>query len=459
MKIHGGKGLAHCSFRLIPINTHKEVINIMKELSKIREIVKLNPQTKIQNLTCLINKNTLLASHRDMDATKASGIDKIGKVEYQENVNDNIDNLLSRMKRQAYKPLPVRRAFIDKIGSLKKRPLGIPAYEDKLVQRVMTEILNTIFEPMFLPTSYGFRSDLNCHQAIKSLRNTIQTKKVNYIVDADIKGFFDNVDHNWILEFVKYRVNDKKFINLINKFLNAGVMEKGKFHTSPLGTPQGGVISPILCNLYLHFVLDLWFEKVVKKYSKGEAYIVRYADDFVCCFQFKGDAERFYSNLIQRLKKFNLEIAEEKTKIIEFGRFAEKGRTQKGLGRPETFNFLGFTFYNSKSVNNKYRVKLKTNLKKLVVKTKIIKKWIKENMHMEIKEFIKRINLRLSGHYRYYGVTDNSKSITKYYREVLICLYKVLNRRSQKRSFTWEKYKQFIEPKLMKPKLYVSVFN
>ncbi len=213
------------------------------------------------------------------------------------------------MKRQAYKPFPVRRAYIDKIGSTKKRPLGIPAYEDKLVQHVMTEILNTIFEPMFLPTSYGFRKDLNCHMAVKSLRNIIHSKRINYVVDADIKGFFDNVSHDWILEFVKYRIDDKRFINLINKFLKAGVMEQGKFHTSSehisgvISLHKAALISPVLANIYLHFVLDLWFEKVVKKYSRGEAHIVRYADDFVCCFQYKDDAERFYYNLIQRLKE------------------------------------------------------------------------------------------------------------------------------------------------------------
>jgi RNA-directed DNA polymerase len=202
VKAYGGKGLAHCCFRLIPINTHKEVTTFMNELSKIREIVKRNPHNKIQNITHYINRASLTASHHSMDVSKATGIDKVGKDDYQITLNDNIDNLLSRMKRQSYKLVPVRRAYIDKIGSAKKRPLGIPAYEDKLVQLVMTEILNTIFEPMFLPTSYGFRKDLNCHQAIKSLRNTIQMKKISYVVDADIKSFFDNVDHEWIIEFV-----------------------------------------------------------------------------------------------------------------------------------------------------------------------------------------------------------------------------------------------------------------
>ena len=203
--------MAHCSFRLIQINTHKEVRIFMNELSKIREIVKHNPHNKIQNVTHYINKATLTASHHSMDASKATGIDKVSKDKYHIGLNDNIDNLLSRMRRQSYKPVPVRRAYIDKIGSTNKRPLGIPAYEDKLVQRVMTEILNTIFEPMFLPTSYGFRPSLNCHQAVKSLRNTIQAKRINYVVDADIKGFFDNVDHEWIIEFVKHRIDDKQF--------------------------------------------------------------------------------------------------------------------------------------------------------------------------------------------------------------------------------------------------------
>jgi RNA-directed DNA polymerase len=432
----------------------------MQELSRIRELVKLYPNNKIQNLTYYINKETLISSHRDMDANKACGIDKIGKSQYQEKLNDNIENLLVRMKRQSYKPLPVKRTYIDKIGSTKKRPLGIPAYEDKLVQNVMTEILNIIYEPLFLPTSFGFRPNLNCHKAVKALSNTIQTRKVNYVVDADIKGFFDNVDHNWILEFVKYRISDKRFIDLIEKFLKAGVMEKGKFHTSELGTPQGGIISPVLANIYLHFVLDLWFEKVIKKYCSGEAYIVRYADDFVCCFQYKEDAINFYSKLIARLKKFNLEIAEEKTKIIEFGRFATIDRKQKKLGKPETFNFLGFTFYCSKSVNSKFRVKLKTNAKKFIVKLKKIKRWILDNRHMEVKELIKKINLRLVGHYRYYGVSDNIRCIHKYFFEVRMYLFKTLNRRSQRKSYDWLGYQEQILDKyfMAKPKIYVDLY-
>lgn len=314
---------------------------------------------KVQTLIHHINVENLREQHKQAKAKKATGIDGVTKEKYEENLDENLKNLVDRMKRQAYKPQEVRRVYIPKDGSKEKRGLGIPAYEDKLVQRIMAKILTAIYEEKFLDVSYGFRPMKSCHDAIKRLGRIIEKKKVSYIVDMDIKGFFDNVNHEWMIKFLEHDIQDKNFIRLIKRFLKAGILEEGKHIETDQGTPQGGDVSPVLANEYLHYVLDLWFEKKVKKQNKGESFIVRYADDFVCCFQYKEEAKQFYYRLKERLSKFGLEIAENKSKIIEFGRFAEENCKRRGDGKPETFDFLGFTHYCSKSKQGWFRVKRK----------------------------------------------------------------------------------------------------
>ena len=235
-------------------------------------------------------------------------------------------------------PNPVKWKYINKTGSNKMRPLGIPAVEDKIVQTALVIILENIYEHDFLSFSYGFRPDRNCHDALKNLSRNIGTKKVNYVVDADIKGYFDNVAHEWMIKFLEHRINDTKIIRLVKRFLKAGVMEEGKYYKSESGVPQGGTSSPLLANIYLHYVIDLWFDKVVTKYCTGEAYITRYADDIVFCFQYKQDAKRFYTALKGRLNKFELELSEEKTKMLNFGRFAQRDAKRKGKNKAETFD-------------------------------------------------------------------------------------------------------------------------
>jgi len=363
------------------------------------------------------------------------------------------------MKRQAYKPQPVRRAFIPK-DEKSVRPLGIPSYEDKLVQSAMSKILNEIYETEFKDFSYGFRPKRSCHDALKALNMIIETKKVGYVVDADIKGFFDNVDHKWMIKFLEHKIGDPNFIRLVHRFLRAGIMEEGKYLESDKGTPQGGNMSPILANVYLHYVLDLWFDVVVQKRSRGEAYLVRYADDFVVCFQYKEDAYTFYQALKERLKEFGLELSESKTRIIEFGRFAEENRDKRGEGKPETFDFLGFTHYCSKSMNDKYRVKRKTSRKKLKNKLKAAKTWLRKNMHAPVVNLIGKINAKLIGHYRYYGITDNSKMLNNFRYEVIKMLSKVLNRRSQRKSYNQEKFEKLLEKyPVVKPKIYVNIYS
>ncbi|GAA0178472.1 hypothetical protein SH2C18_15240 [Clostridium sediminicola] len=292
------------------------------KLDRIAEIAEERPNEKFTSLMHLINKEMLIECHKELKAKKASGIDNMTKWEYEGNLEANIEDLLKRMKSLKYRPKPVKRVYIPKAGSSKKRPLGIPSYEDKIVQLAINKILQAIYEQDYLDSSFGFRPNRSCHDAIKILDVYLSRKNINYVVDADIKGFFDNVDHKWMMEFLEHRISDSTLLRYISRFLNAGIMENGRFYKAYEGAPQGGIISPSLANIYLHYVLDLWFEKVVRKWCKGEAYIVRYADDFACCFQYESDAKAFYETLKKRLAKFSLEIAEDKTNIINFGKKA-----------------------------------------------------------------------------------------------------------------------------------------
>lgn len=402
-----------------------------------------------------------MASHRQMDRNKAKGIDGVSKDEYAKNLEENIENLVKRMKSGSYKPNPTRRMYIPKDGSKKMRPLGISCYEDKLIENVISKILTMIYEPKFYNESFGFRPNRNCHQAVRQLVENIQYHKVTHIVEADIKGFFDNVNHEWMIKFLEHNIADKRFIEIISKFLKAGIMENGKYLNSEKGTPQGNGASPLLANIYLHYVLDNWFDVMIKRKYKGEAYIVRYCDDFVCCFQYEWEAEKFYSELIKRFNKFGLELALEKTKILEFGRFAKENRERRGEGKPETFDFLGFTFYCSQNSNKEYfRCKVKTSKKKLRSKVKSMKQWIKYNRTMPVKDLIKKINQKLRGHYQYYGVTDNTRSVKSYLNTTRYLLFKWLNRRSQKRSYNSDSFYNGLLRTfpLIEPKISVSLF-
>lgn len=412
-------------------------------LVRIEQIVAGNPERKLQTVMHYVNKETLLEVHQRQHNGKATGIDKVSKTEYEEDINENIENLLERMKKFQYRPQPVRRRYIPKEGSDKVRPLGIPAYEDKLVQGVMAEILNIIYEPKFYDFSYGFREGKDCHQAIAYLDDKLMGA-TSWVVDADIKGFFDSVNHEWMVKFLEHEIEDKNFIRYVKRFLKAGIMEEGKYQETDRGVPQGGSISPVLANVYLHYVIDTWFEGAVKKGLKGKGSMVRYADDVVFCFQYENDARRFYEALKQRLAKFGLEVSEEKTNIMKFGRYAgeEAGR----------FDFLGFTFITGKSRAGKYTVIKITSQKKLKTKKQRAKAWIKANMHLPIGELIKKLNLKLKGHYNYYGLSHNTLRMRSFYRYIKQQLKRTLSRRSQKRKLNWEKYERILEYNpLLKP--------
>ena len=412
---------------------------------------------KVDTVMYALNKENLKQSAMKIAGNKAVGIDNITKKEYVENLDSNIEDLIARMKRMGYRPKAVRRVYIPKPGSDKKRPLGIPVFEDKIVQDLMTQILNAIYEPMFKEFSYGFRPGRSCHQAIAYLNKMLHKENVNYVVDLDIKGYFDNIDHEWLIKFLEYRIGDRVYIRYIKRFLKSGILEQGKLLKSDKGTPQGGIISPVLGNIYLHFVLDDWFEKVVAKETWGYAGMVRYADDAVACFEYKEEAERFLRSVKKRLAKFELEVSEEKTKILEFGKNAQRNRKRRGEKKAGTFDFLGFTHYCSTSLNGKYRVKRKTSKKKFRAKIQEMKKWLKERMHCKVSETIKLLNIKLTGHYRYYGITDNTKSIQSFYEITAKMLFKVLNRRSQKNKYSYRKYYDKVQKQITRPRIYVDI--
>jgi group II intron reverse transcriptase/maturase len=428
------------------------------KLVRIAQIAKESSKEVFTSLYHHLNEEMLTQAHRELKGNKAVGVDRITKANYAENLAENIHHLVEALKRHNYKPQPVRRVYIPKGND--RRPLGIPSYEDKIVQLGLTKILQAIYEADFLSCSYGFRPKVGAHKALRRINDILIRTKTNYIVDTDIKGFFDNVDHKLLMEFIGLRIADPNIKRLIVRFLKAGVMEQVTYEPTLKGTPQGAIISPILANIYLHYVLDLWFYQVVKKHCKGEAYLVRYADDFVCCFQYREDASRFHKALRERLAKFKLELAIDKTKIIEFGRFARDNRKAKGLGKPETFSFLGFTHYCDKSRNGKFRVKRKTEAKKFKSKIKALKEWIRKvRSFVPISDIFSRVRIKLLGHYAYYGITDNLRMVRNYYDIVIRLLFKWLNRRSQRRSFTYDKFKRYLKHNpLPLPRINVSIF-
>ena len=404
---------------------------------------------RVENLMRNVDRESLIAMHLKQPAKKAKGVDGVSKAEYGENLEENIGNLLERMKKFSYRPLPVRRTYIPKANG-KMRPLGIPSYEDRLVQGVMADILNAVYEERFLDCSYGFRAGRSAHDVVRAIDNAVMHRKVNYVMEADIKGFFDNVDHSWLIKFLEHDIADKNFIRYIKRFLIAGVMEGTELQDSDKGTPQGGLISPVLANVYLHYVLDLWFEKAVKPKLKGYSCYVRYADDFLILFERRDEAERVLEVARDRMKKFSLELAEEKTKILPFGRFR---------GTKESFDFLGFTFSNGKTRSGYYRMQAYTSKKKLKAKRQAVKQWLRERMHKPVDETMRLLNLKLQGHCNYYGVNGNLRNITKFYGYVLRRFMVIMRRRSQKDRFPWAKLQRIWDYYITPPRIKVQIWN
>jgi RNA-directed DNA polymerase len=432
---------------------------VATKLLRIAEKARKEPQFKFTSLFHLMNVELLRGCYSKLRKDAAAGIDQMTKEKYAENLEANLSDLVDRLHRMAYIPQPVRRKYIPKPGSTKQRPLGIPCFEDKLVQAGMVCILGAIYEQDFIADSYGFRPARSCHDALKTLSHSVEDHPVNHIVEADIKGFFDNVDQQWLMKFVAHRIADKRIQRMIKRFLRAGVSEDGSVSISDEGTPQGGVISPLLANIYLHYALDLWFEKVYRKSCTGYARLIRYADDFVVCFQYKSDAQRFREELVKRLGKFSLEVEPNKTKVLEFGRFAVEHARKKGK-RAETFDFLGLTHYCSTRKDGKgFRMKRVTARKKFTAKLKIFKQWLKSARNMKTKELWKTVIAKLRGHYNYYGVTDNLRGLARFEAEVKKLLFKWLNRRGKRHCLNWAKFSEMLKRfPLPKPRIRVNMF-
>ena len=407
------------------------------KIDRIRKLSEENRNCKFVSLYHLINEELLLECYWELDPDKAVGIDGVDKELYGENVSGNLMELVEKLKNKSYQPKPARRVYIPKDNG-DKRPLGILSLEDKMVQMALAKILEAIYEPVFLDCMYGFRPGRGCHDALRALNWVIEKKKTQWVLDADIKSYFDRIPYKKLLDCLNVKIKDPNILWLVKKYLKAGVMEEGKYSRTEQGTIQGGNISPILANVYM----------------------VNFADDFIVCFQEKADAKKFHQDLKERLEEFGLELQAEKTKLIEFGSMARKNREEKVEGKPETFDFLGFTHYCSKSQKGWFRVKRKTSRKKFRKKVKEMNLWMKKKRGMKVSQLIKAVNQKLRGHYQYYGITDNSPMLVKYSYETRRALFKWLNRRSQRRSYNWKEFNELLKYcPLVQPKVYHSIYK
>ncbi|MBO6000971.1 MAG: group II intron reverse transcriptase/maturase [Spirochaetales bacterium] len=432
------------------------------KLARISQMSRENPTMIFTSIGHLINKEMLRSCHEAMDGDKAKGIDGVSKAEYEEHLDENLDRLVDRLKRKAYYPQPARRVEIPKDNG-KTRPLSIYCYEDKLVQEALKRILEAVFEPMFYDEMMGFRPNRNCHMALRKLNFMLEKEFTGYVLDADIKGFFDHLDHGWIIRFVESRIKDPNIIRLIRVMLKAGIMKDYVFEETEEGSGQGSVCSPILANIYMHYVLVWWFKEKVQPKARGFCGLVVYADDFVVCFQYKDEAELFYKKLGDRMEHFGLNLEKEKSRLIKFGKYAERDMKNWKNRKPDTFTFLGFTHYCSHGRNGQFRVKRKTSKKKFNKKVKEMDMEIREKLIVQglpTLEVIKWLNQVLVGYYHYYGITDNSVMLGNFKHKVEALLFKWLNRRSQKRSYRWANlYDLLNDFPLARPKIYVSIYG
>jgi RNA-directed DNA polymerase len=394
----------------------------------------------LHHLTVELLRDSFLALKRDA----APGVDGVRWHEYENGLADRLTELHSRVHRGAYRAQPSRRVYIPKADG-RQRPLGVAALEDKIVQQAVVTILNEIYEVDFRGFSYGFRPGRSPHQALDALNVGLQRKRVNWVLDADIRGFYDNLSHEWLVKFLQHRIADRRVLRLIQKWLKAGVSEEGKWSQTKVGTPQGAVVSPLLANVYLHYVFDLWAEVWRGKVARGDMIIVRYADDLVLGFQHQDDAERFLREFRERLAKFGLELHPEKTRLIEFGRFAQMNWRKRGKGKPETFAFLGFTHYCGRNSSGHYVIWRRTTAKRMKAKLEQIKQELRRKMHEPVPltgAWLKRV---VEGYYRYHAVPGNQQALGRFRTRVCRFWRQVLRRRSQRRPPDWDRVRPLFD--------------
>src|ERR1035437_7996803 len=428
---------------LIEENTHQpntrstqSEASVSQGLASVRKAARENKEIRFTSLLHHVSADLLRASFYSLKRKAAPGVDGVTWQEYEDGLEDRLTDLHGRVHRGAYRARPSRRVYIEKADG-RQRPLAVPAIEDKLVQQAVVTILNQIYEEDFLGFSYGFRPGRSQHQALDALSYALLSKKVNYVLDADIQSFFDTLDKSWLIKFVEHRVADPRILRLIQKWLNAGVMEEGQLSETKTGTPQGSVASPILANIYLHYVFDLWVDVWRKKCALGEVVVVRYADDTILGFQHQADADHFLENFRERLRRFGLELHPDKTRLVELGRFAEQDRKRRGEGKPETFDFLGFTHISGKNRKGIFTVRRTTIRKRMGKKLQEIKQQLRQRMHDPVPQTGEWLRSVVQGYFNYYAVPGNLDSLGVFRDRLLRLWGQALRRRSQKSKSTW----------------------
>jgi RNA-directed DNA polymerase len=441
-----GRGLAKGNLLKRNMSRTQSRNSMPSALERIRQAAR---RDKRQRFTALLHHvhdvERLRAAYFALKREAAPGIDGETWRHYGENLPSNLGELSERLKRAAYRAKPVRRTYIAKVGKPGElRPLGVPVLEDKIVQRATVEVLNAFYEEDFVRLSYGFRPKRSPHLALDALALGITRRKVNWVLDCDIRGFFDTLDHGWLVKFVEHRVADRRVVRLIQKWLKAGVMEEGKRMQSEKGTVQGGSISPLLAHIYLHYAFDLWIQQWRRSKARGDVIVVRFADDFVVGFARREDGERFMSELRQRLARFGLEVHSEKTRLIEFGRYAEQNRRKRGEAKPDTFNFLGFTHSSAKTRRGKFVVLRQTMRKRWQAKLREVKAELRQRMHEPVPEMGRYLRSVVGGYVRYYGVPMNAVAVSDFRRAVGRIWWRVLKRRSQKTHLPWTRMQRHV---------------
>lgn len=400
-------------------------------LARVNEAARRSRRTRFTALLHHVDDEALLRAFRRQRRAASAGVDGRTVADYEQNLEANIRNLCDRVHTGRYRPQPVRRTYIPKADG-GRRPLGIPALEDKIVQGAVAEMLSAIYEVDFLGFSYGFRPGRTPHRALDALQTALMAERINWVLDADIRSFFDSVDHEWLLRMRAHRVADPRVLRLVRQWLRAGVLEDGTWRANDEGTPQGAGISPLLSNIFLHYVLDLWGHQWRRQQARGRVIVVRYADDFVMGFEHEGDARRMMAALKERLAKFGLALHEDKTRLLMFGRFAAERRAERGLGRPETFDFLGFTHYCDKTLDGRFIVRRKTQRKRMIRKLKELRLEMRRRMHIPLTDQWRWLSAVLRGHYGYYGLTGNYRAMKRFLQEVEASWQRALARRSPK---------------------------